>query len=137
MPHCQGVNLAQNGAIEFKHMQGSGGIAVVYAPNGTGKTSLANLLDMEASAENISFVATDEQGNTIAPETKAFHVIQDQLNKNVIRGKTTDYLIGVQIRREYELRDRINSSFLNAYDQLASKYKADLCKRNLSVNSPV
>ena len=117
--------LAQNGTIEFKRMQGSGGIAVVYAPNGTGKTSLANLLDMDASAENISFVATDEQGNTITPETKAFHVIQDQLNRNVIRGKTTDYLIGAQIRREYELRDRINSSFLNAYDQLASKYKTE------------
>ena len=33
---------SQNGTIEFKHMQGSGGIAVIYAPNGTGKTSLAN-----------------------------------------------------------------------------------------------
>ena len=24
---------SQNGTIEFKHMQGSGGIAVIYAPN--------------------------------------------------------------------------------------------------------
>lgn len=116
---------AQNGSIDFKHMQGAGGIAVVYAPNGTGKTSLANLLNMEISTENSSFSAEDEQGNAITPETKAFHVIQDQLNRNVIRGKTTDYLIGAQIRREYELRDRINSSFQNAYDQLTSKYKAE------------
>lgn len=28
------------------------GIAVVYAPNGTGKTSFANLLSMEVSEEN-------------------------------------------------------------------------------------
>lgn len=42
---------SQNGTIEFKHMQGSGGIAVIYAPNGTGKTSLANLLDVEVSTE--------------------------------------------------------------------------------------
>lgn len=115
----------QNGTIEFKHMQGAGGIAVVYAPNGTGKTSLSNLLDMELSTDNNSFAAKDEQGNTITPETKTFHVIQDQLNRNVIRGKTTDYLIGAQIRREYELRDRINSSFQNAYDQLSSKYKTE------------
>ena len=115
----------QNGTIEFKHMQGAGGISVVYAPNGTGKTSLANLFNMEISTENSSFTAKDEQGNIIEPETKSFHVIQDQLNRNVIRGKTTDYLIGAQIRREYELRDRINSSFQNAYDQLAGKYKTD------------
>ena len=115
----------QNGTIEFKRMQNTGGIAVVYAPNGTGKTSLANLLDMKTSARNSSFVATDERGNTIIPETGAFHVIQDQLNRNVIRGKTTDYLIGAQIRREYELRDRINFYFQNAYDQLANKYKTE------------
>lgn len=115
----------QNGTIEFKRMQGAGGIAVIYAPNGTGKTSLANLLEIEASTEKSSFVATDEQGNAIKPETRAFHVIQDQLNRNVIRGKTTDYLIGAQIRREYELRDQINASFQNAYDQLSAKYKTE------------
>lgn len=115
----------QNGTVEFKHMQGAGGIAVIYAPNGTGKTSLANLLDIEASTEKSSFAASDEQGNIITPETKAFHVIQDQLNRNVIRGKTTDYLIGAQIRREYELRDQINAAFRNAYDQLSAKYKTE------------
>ena len=45
----------QNGTIEFKRMQTSGGIAVVYAPNGTGKTSFANLLSMEVSQENSYF----------------------------------------------------------------------------------
>lgn len=115
----------QNGTIKFKHMQGAGGIAVVYAPNGTGKTSLANLLDIKTSTEKSSFVAFDELGNTITPETRAFHVIQDQLNRNVIRGKTTDYLIGAQIRREYELKDQINAAFRNAYEQLSAKYKTE------------
>ena len=116
---------SQKGTIEFKRMQGAGGIAVVYAPNGTGKTSLANLLAIEATTEERSFVASDDHGNTIIPETMAFHVIQDQINRNVIRGKTTDYLIGAQIRREYELRDQIDAAFMNAYDQLASKYKME------------
>ena len=114
-----------NGTIEFKRMQTSGGIAVVYAPNGTGKTSFANLLSMEVSEENSSFSATDEHGNVITPETKSFHVIQDQINRNVIRGETTDYLIGAQIRREYELRDKINSMFKTAYEKLSSKYKTE------------
>lgn len=34
----------ERGTIEFKRMQTAGGIAVIYAPNGTGKTSFANLL---------------------------------------------------------------------------------------------
>lgn len=115
----------QNGTIEFKRMQTAGGIAVVYAPNGTGKTSFANLLSMEISQENCFFNATDEHGNVITPETKSFHVIQDQINRNVIRGETTDYLIGAQIRREYELRDKINSMFKTAYEKLSSKYKTE------------
>lgn len=115
----------QNGSIEFKRMQTPGGIAVVYAPNGTGKTSFANLLSMEVSEEKCSFNATDEHGNVITPETKSFHVIQDQINRNVIHGETTDYLIGAQIRREYELREKINLLFKKAYEDLASKYKKD------------
>lgn len=115
----------QKGTIEFKRMQMAGGIAVIYAPNGTGKTSFANLLSTEVSDENIFFNAVDERGNTITPESGAFHVIQDQINRNVIRGETTDYLIGAQIRREYELRNQINLLFKNAYDKLASKYKTE------------
>lgn len=115
----------QNGTINFKRMQASGGIAVVYAPNGTGKTSFANILSQEVSEENRFFYATDEHGNIITPETKSFHIIQDQLNRNVIRGKTTDYLIGAQIRREYELRDQINSLFKNAFEKLSLSYKTE------------
>ena len=114
-----------NGTIEFKHMQTAGGIAVVYAPNGTGKSSLASLLDTEVTDESRKFVAADEYGNEIKPETGTFHVIHDQLNINVIRGKTTDYLIGAQIRREYELRDRLSVAYQNAFSQLSSKYKTD------------
>lgn len=115
----------QKGTIEFKRMRTAGGIAVIYAPNGTGKSSLANLLSTKVSDENIFFNAVDEHGNTITSESGAFHVIQDQINRNVIRGETTDYLIGAQIRREYELRNQINILFKNAYEKLASKYKTE------------
>ena len=115
----------QKGTIEFKRMRTAGGIAVIYAPNGNGKSSLANLLSTKVSDENIFFNAVDEHGNTITSESGAFHVIQDQINRNVIRGETTDYLIGAQIRREYELRNQINILFKNAYEKLASKYKTE------------
>lgn len=115
----------ENGTLEFKHMQSAGGIAVVYAPNGTGKTSMTNLLAMEKSTDNMFFSAVDEHENQITPETEAFHVVQDQLSRNIIHGETTDYLIGAQIRKEYELRDRINLAFKNAYEQLSVKYKTE------------
>ena len=99
-----------------------GGIAVIYAPNGTGKSSLTKVLGSEAT-DVISFSATDDNGTTITPD--AFHIILDQINRNVIRGKETDYLIGQQIRREYELRDKINNAFENAYSALSGMYKSE------------
>ena len=110
------------GTIEFKQMNPVGGIAVIYAPNGTGKSSLTKVLGSEAT-DVISFSATDDNGTTITPD--AFHIILDQINRNVIRGKETDYLIGQQIRREYELRDKINNAFENAYSALSGMYKSE------------
>ena len=112
---------SNNGTIEFKHKNPSGGIAVVYAPNGTGKSSLTKVLGIESNTEEVSFAATDDDGAPVLPG--AFHIIPDQINRNVIRGKETDYLIGRQIRREYELRERINNAFDSAYISLVNKYK--------------
>ena len=113
----------RQGTIEFKHMHTPGGLAVVYAPNGTGKSSFTKVLSSEKSTANISFLAEDENGNSIMPENGAFHTIKDQINRNVIRGKETDYLVGAQIRREYELRDSINADYLNAINMLVGIYK--------------
>ena len=115
----------ERGTIEFKRMDTAGGIAVVYAPNGTGKTSFAKLLAANVSNESGFFKATDEHGNSITPKTQSFHIVQDQINRNVIRGETADYLIGAQIRREYELRDKINSGLKTAFNVLAGRYKTE------------
>lgn len=112
-----------NGTVEFKHLNTAGGIAVVYAPNGTGKSSLTNVLGIDNPSADLSFSATNDAGVTVAPGS--FHIIPDQINRNVIRGKETDYLIGRQIRREYELRARINSAFDAAFTALANKYKTE------------
>ena len=112
-----------NGTIEFKHLNTAGGIAVVYAPNGTGKSSLTKVLEIDEISDNMSFAVTEDNGIAVMPGD--FHIIPDQINRNVIRGKETDYLIGRQIRREYELRERINTAFDIAYKALAGKYKSD------------
>ncbi len=49
-------NLSENqGTIEFKHMHAPGGLAVVYAPNGTGKSSFTKVVSSEKSTANLSF----------------------------------------------------------------------------------
>ena len=110
-----------NGTIEFKHLNTPGGIAVIYAPNGTGKSSMAKVLGTDAGNGDILFSAINDEEQVVTPGD--FHIIPDQINRNVIRGKETDYLIGQQIRREYELRDRINAAFDTAYSGLSSTYK--------------
>lgn len=108
------------GTIEFKHMHSPGGIAVVYAPNGTGKSSFSKILGSETT-EDLSFSAVNDNGENVSSDN--FHVIFDQINRNVIRGKETDYLVGQQIKREYALKDKINNSFNVAFSALCDKYK--------------
>lgn len=115
----------QNGTISFKHMHSKGGIAVVYAPNGTGKTSFVSNLKAKASTDKLSFSAMDDKGNTIVPEDDSFQIIEDQISRNIIQGKETDYLIGSQIKHEYELRDRIDKAFSTVFSTLAAKYKTE------------
>lgn len=121
-------DLAANGygIIEFKKQpQASGGIAVVYAPNGTGKSSLTAVLGKEEGKDNFTFEAVYNTSNQIVPETKAFHIIGDQISRNVIEGETSDYLIGHEIKKEYKLKKKISEGFKNAFDGLNIVYKSE------------
>ena len=113
------------GKIEFKKQpHTNGGIAVIYAPNGTGKSSLAKTLKSEESTEDIDFEAIANSQTKIVPNSKAFHIIEDQINRNVIPGETSDYLIGENIRREYKLKKQLNEDFRDAFEKnLAVRFK--------------
>lgn len=101
-------NFDENGynIIEFKKQpQATGGIAVVYAPNGTGKSSLTAVLENnDETNEELSFEAVFNDNQIITSGIGAFHIIGDQISRNVIKGETSDYLIGREIRREYYLK---------------------------------
>lgn len=116
-----------NNIIEFKKQpNANGGIAVLYAPNGTGKSSFADVLGLENATIDQSFEAENENNVTLNPESKAFHIIPNQIERNIIPGDTSDYLIGPEIRREYELKKKITEGFISAFkDTLPKKFNKD------------
>lgn len=112
--------------IEFKKQnQASGGIAVLYAPNGTGKSTYTHTVGIEESTDEISFEARFNNDAWFGPKDKKFHIIEDQINRNVIPGETSDYLIGKDIRREYRLKKQIADGFRTAFDELAGSFKGE------------
>lgn len=114
------------GVIEFKKLpQSSGGIAVVYAPNGTGKSTFANTIKKEARTNDVYFEAKYNDGDLIVPESKAFFIVEDQINRNIIPGETSDYLVGKDIRKEYDLKKRLSEAFATAFEELSRRYKSE------------
>jgi ABC-type molybdate transport system ATPase subunit len=76
-----------NNEIEFS----AKGIAVLYAPNGTGKTSLVRVL---ANSDKCSF-NVDYNGKVYdTTNNNLFHIINDQNSRNIIAGSTQDFLLG-------------------------------------------
>ena len=112
--------------IEFKKQpQASGGIAVLYAPNGTGKSTFTHTVGTEESTDEVSFEARYNNTAWFGPEDKKFHIIEDQINRNIIPGETSDYLIGQDIRREYRLKKQIAYGFRTAFDELVASFKGE------------
>lgn len=78
-------------------------IAVVYGPNGTGKTSLIKVLaDDKNTKVEFSLDGTEYQAGE-----GVFHIINDQNNRNIISGETRDFFLGNNIRYEFELQDQV------------------------------
>lgn len=95
--------LVKNNTIYFP--TNSEEIAVVYGPNGTGKTSLIRVLS-NAKDTKVEF---EYDGTLYASGQDVFHVISDQNNRNIIAGETKDFFLGDNIRREFDLQSFIAS----------------------------
>ncbi len=118
---CEEFGDLQNDcAIEFPKT----GISVIYGPNGVGKSSLASVLSEEPDTE---FEASLEGESVSTGDGKQrFHVVNDQNGRNVIRGSTVDFILGDNIKREYELKELIDSGFNDLYTgYLIPKLKSD------------
>lgn len=94
--------LVRNSEIVFPTSEE---IAVIYGPNGTGKTSLIKVLDgSQGTKVEFTFEETDYTNGS-----QIFHVINDQNNRNIISGETRDFFLGDNIRHEFELQDQVSS----------------------------
>lgn len=95
----------KNNKINFNNKK----VAIVYAPNGPGKSSLAKLLDPLEKKENAEFsikignktITQDSQDNE-----NPFYVISDFYARNIkdrSHESTQDFILGRDIKRELEL----------------------------------
>ena len=95
-------NFIKNNEIEFSDSE----IAVVYGPNGTGKTSLVKALaNGEKTAIKYSYNGKEYNDDS------QFIIINDQNNRNIIKGETSDFLLGDDIKREHELYEYITNEY--------------------------
>lgn len=114
-------NLIKNNEIDFSRE----GISVIYGPNGTGKTSLVKALSSEKGTK----VKYTYGGNEYT-DSSQFFVINDQNNRNIIKGETKDFLLGDDIKKEFELQKYIE----NEYNRLCTE-SISILKGNYSVSS--
>ena len=109
-------NFCINNTIQFSES----GMAVVYGPNGTGKTSFINVL---AEKDNTSFVV-EYDGIQIQDNSSGFfHVILDQNNRHIISGTTKDFFLGDNIQREFQLKEYIDEERTRILGVVANNLK--------------
>ena len=114
-------NFVKNNEIDFSKEQ----IAVLYGPNGTGKTRLVKVLSSEDGTK-VKYT----YGENEYTDGSQFFVINDQNNRNIIQGETKDFLLGDDIKKEFELQEYIE----NEYNRLCTE-SISILKGNYSVSS--
>ena len=100
-------------------------IAVLYGPNGTGKTSLVKVLSSD-DGTNLKYT----YGEKSYTDGTQFFVINDQNNRNIIQGETKDFLLGDNIRKEFELQKYIEYE----YNRLCIE-SISILKNNYNISS--
>lgn len=96
--------LTQNNELNFERKK----VCVLYGPNGIGKTSLSKILNQDKGTEYTLNIDGTEHTENSAPIA---HIISDQNDRNVIQGETQDFILGDDIKREYQLKQKLNDSF--------------------------
>lgn len=96
--------LTKNNEIIFSNQR----IAILYGPNGTGKTSLVKAIS-SGDGKDVKIKYTyDGKEYT---DGSQFFVIYDQNSRNIIEGEEKEFLLGDDIKREFELREYLGKEY--------------------------
>lgn len=109
--------LVKNNEIDFPTSEK---IVVIYGPNGTGKTSLIKVLSDDKGTK----VEFEYDNQTYSTGKGIFHIINDQNNRNIIKGETKDFFLGDNIRREFELQEFIIAERGNIIGAIVASLKS-------------
>lgn len=90
------------------------GIIVIFAPNGTGKTSFIEALSGLKDTK-LKFKYNNKEYDT---GENIFSTIQDQNDRNIIQGNTKDFYLGENIRKEFELEEKLENIRKNVVDNI-------------------
>lgn len=119
-------NWTKNNVISFSN----GGFIDIYAPNGVGKSSLARALNNENKSEYEYEYEYEYNGKQYTEKSKESPVlvIDDFFFRNIaIRDneKLSDYILGSQIAKELELKEKIETSTKKVKDDIISYLKKE------------
>ena len=114
---CDFNPLQKHNEIEFPT---TGKISVIYGPNGVGKTSLIKVLS-DAKDTIIEF---EYESQLYSSGKDVFHIINDQNNRNIIKGETKDFFLGDNIKRESELHGFIAKGREDIISKIVSSLKS-------------
>lgn len=115
-------NWTENNVISFSNE----GFIDIYAPNGVGKSSLARALNNENKSE-YEYEYNGKQYNEKSEESPIL-VIDDFFFRNIATRdseKLSDYILGSQIAKELELKEKIETSTKKVKDDIISYLKKE------------
>lgn len=115
-------NWTKNNVISFSNE----GFIDIYAPNGVGKSSLARALNNESKSE-YEYEYNGKQYTEKSKESPIL-VIDDFFFRNIAtrdNEKLSDYILGSQIAKELELKEKIETSTKKVKDDIISYLKKE------------
>ena len=115
-------NWTKNNVISFSNE----GFINIYAPNGVGKSSLARALNNENKSE-YEYEYNGKQYTEKSKESPVL-IIDDFFFRNIAtrdKEKLSDYVLGAQITKELELKEKIETNTQKIKDDIISYLKRE------------